>query len=100
MGLFLKIVTSDFKNESRDLRELSVVNAFNVKIMVMAKGEYNSIYDSNGYTIHRRTTRPLTNVDLLVRINRVVSVFTWALYARSIRPDYISGHDLVALNHC
>ena len=97
MGLFLKIVTSDFKNESRDLRELSVVNAFNVKIMVMAKGEYNSIYDSNGYTIHRRTTRPLTNVDLLVRINRVVSVFTWALYARSIRPDYISGHDLVAL---
>lgn len=97
MSLFLKIVTSDFKNESRDMRELSVVSTFDTDIIIVAKGELNTITDYNGYTIHRRTTRPLGDIKWLIKTNRRLSVFTWAYYTRRIQPNYISCHDLVAL---
>lgn len=97
MKLFLKIALSDFENESRNKRELSVVSRFNMKIIVMAKGENNEIIAENGYEIHRRTTRPLTKHKLFIRFNRLCSIITWAFYARRLKPYCISCHDLVAL---
>lgn len=97
MKIFLKILSIDFKNQSRDLRELSVVNTFKIKIIVMAKGRknYTNMYDR--YIVHQRTTRPLGDAAWLLYINRILSIFTWAYYARNIRPSYISCHDLSAL---
>lgn len=97
MKVFLKIVPNEFKNENRDMRELSVIESFNTDIIVMAKGEQNHTVTSNGYLIYKRTTRPLGSYNWLVKINRVLSVFTWACYAKKLRPHYISCHDLIAL---
>jgi glycosyltransferase involved in cell wall biosynthesis len=97
MKLFVKIVPNEFKNASRNKRELSVVNTLDVDIIVMAKGEYNYISNSDGYTVHRRTTRPLGNANWLVSLNRTMSIFTWASHARKLKADCISCHDLIAL---
>ena len=97
MKVFLKIVLNKFKDASRDKRELSVVNTFNIDIFIMAKGEYNYKSNSDGYNVHRRTTRPLGNVNWLVKLNRLISVFTWANYGKKLKPDCISCHDLSAL---
>lgn len=97
MKLFLKIVPNEFKNSSRNKRELSVVNTFNVDIIVMAKGENNYITRNDEYTVHTRTTRPLGNANWLVKLNRIISIFTWASHARKLKPYCISCHDLIAL---
>lgn len=97
MKLFLKLVLNDFSNESRDKRELSVVNKFNYKIIVIAKGEHNGVDSSNNYEIHRRTTRPLGDYKILSLLNRLVSFFSWGIYARKLKPNCISCHDLAAL---
>lgn len=97
MKLFLKIVPNEFKNASRNKRELSVVNTFDVNIIVMAKGESNCMRSSDEYTVHTRTTRPLGNAMCIIKLNRIMSIFTWASYARKLKPDCISCHDLTAL---
>lgn len=97
MKLFLKIVLNDFSNENRDKRELSVINKFNYKAIVMAKGEHNEIIVDQNYEIHRRITRPLGDYKLLDLLNRLVSCIIWVIYARKLKPYCISCHDLGAL---
>jgi glycosyltransferase involved in cell wall biosynthesis len=96
MKVFLKIVPNEFKNESRNKRELLVVNTFEMNTVIMAKGD-NNINFIDGYRVHRRTTRPLGNHKCLIKLNRIISVFTWASHARRIKPYCISCHDLIAL---
>lgn len=94
---FVKLMISPFENASRNKRELSVVSKMGAEIIIVAKGDENEICEKEGYTVHERTTRPLGNSGLITRVNRVVSIYTWARYLRSLKADYISCHGLGAL---
>ena len=97
MVSFLKIVPCEFDNVSRDERELSVVKELGHRVMVIAKGESNKNITIDGFEIHCRTTRPLRCSNWLVPINRFASIITWAVYARKLKPNCISCHDIIAL---
>lgn len=97
MSKLLKIMPNKFENASRNKRELSTVKELGHEVIIIAKGETNEIKMIDGFEVHCRTTRPLGNNNLIVNINRLVSLFTWASYARKIEPDVISGHDLIGL---
>ncbi len=94
---FIKICPNDFSNENRDYRELEVCLELGMDVIVLAKGKNSRrrmIEIVNGIVIHRYMTRPfglrIPNV-----INRGVSVFLLAVYVRKLKPDIISGHDIV-----
>ena len=95
----LKICCSEWKNASRDKRELSVYRELGADVLVMAKGKPKDCYQEDsvdGFDVFRFSTRPLgpriPNI-----INRTISVFTWAHYAQKFNADVISGHDLAGL---
>ena len=93
----LKITTGEWYNENRDVRELSVVRELGAEIVVMAKGEISGIRDEvSGFDVIRMSTKPLGN-HMPTSMNRLISVFVWAMKARKIHPDVISCHDLVPL---
>ena len=95
----LKIALGEWKNESRDKRELSVCRELGLQPLVMAKGEPKDKYRKDcvdGFDVVRFSTRPL-GTQIPNGINRAVALFTWAHYARKLKPDIISGHDLTAL---
>lgn len=97
--LVLKICCGDWNNASRDKRELSVCRELGMQTLVMAKGELKDKYRKDcvsGYDVLRFSTRPL-GIKVPNGINRAVSIFTWAHYARKLKPDIISGHDIGAL---
>lgn len=95
----LKICCSKWVNESRDYRELSVYREEGADITVLAKGEVGDkpARDTvEGFDVFRYTTKPLGE-KIPSPINKLVSLFQWASFARKQRPDIISGHDLLAL---
>lgn len=49
-----------------------------------------------GFQVYRYSTRPLGKL-APVLINRLVSLLTWARYARKHEADIISGHDITGL---
>jgi glycosyl transferase group 1 family protein len=95
----LKICCSKWVNESRDYRELSVYQEEGAEITVLAKGDIgdkparDTVED---FKVFRYTTKPLGE-KIPSPINKLVSLFQWASFARKQRPDIISGHDLLAL---
>ncbi|MCE1168344.1 MAG: glycosyltransferase [Sphingobacteriia bacterium] len=97
MKLFVKLLINTFDNASRDKRELSVVRDLGYPIHIVAKGETNSIIQIDDWTVNCRTTRPLGQYYFLNKLNRVVSLFTWAIYVRKLNASVISCHDLIAL---
>ena len=97
--LVLKICGSDWNNASRDKRELSVCQELGMQTIVMAKGNIDDKYKKDnvaGFDVLRFSTRPLGKA-VPKSINRVISLFTWASYAKKIKPDIISGHDIIGL---
>jgi len=93
----LKISASAWDNESRDKRELSVYRELGTDVAVLAKGEENDrgrIDEVAGFKVYRLSTRPL-GARLPNAVNRAASLFTWASFVRRLKPDYISGHDLL-----
>lgn len=97
MATVLKIVGSEWENASRDKRELSVYEELGFKVVVMAKGKEKDkgyIDNVDGFKVLRYSTRPLGS-KFSKNINRFVSLFLWAYYARKLKPDVISGHDLM-----
>lgn len=93
----LKIVGSVFTNENRDKRELKVAQALGADVLVMAKGETSGERENvDGFDVIRMSTRPLGN-KIPNAVNRIVSLFTWASAARKMRPNVISGHDLIGV---
>lgn len=95
----LKICCSEWINENRDKRELSVCNELHIETLVLAKGlEKDKGADDivDGFSVKRYSTRPLGR-RVPNSINRVLALFTWANYARKLTPDIISGHDLWGL---
>jgi glycosyltransferase involved in cell wall biosynthesis len=98
MKRVLKITTNTWQNASRDQRELDVVKRIGADVIVMAKGEKTGIIEEvNGFIVHRVSTRPIKNNKYMVKLNRLISAFTWAHYTKSLKADVISGHDLLAL---
>lgn len=92
----LKICLSEWKNENRDERELSLFQEMGAEILVMSKGTITGKREIvDGFQIFRVSTRPFAFLPSFV--NRVLSIFLWAHLARKFRPDIISGHDLIAL---
>ena len=96
-GLFLKISPLDFARASRDQRELSVMRDLGMATLVMTKGQRRGTTITHGWTVLELSTRPLGVSSLLVNLNRLTSLATWALEARRLRPSIISGHDLLGL---
>lgn len=97
--LVLKICCGTWDNASRDKRELSVCRDLGLQVLVMAKGEEKDKYredNVDGFEVLLFSTRPL-GLHVPNAINRFISVFTWAHYARKLKPTIISGHDIFAL---
>lgn len=90
----VKIVPNEFKNESRDLRELSVLKSLGCDISVVAKEGCDEDY---GYKCIRLSTRPISKFIKNPLINRVISVIFWTKTVKSLSPHIISCHDLISL---
>lgn len=97
--LVLKICISEWKNASRDQRELSVCRELGADVKVLAKGSGRgrgvSVDHVAGFEVYRLSARPFNY--LPISLNRILSVLMWAAYVRKMRPDIISGHDLGGL---
>lgn len=95
----LKICINEWKNASRDERELSLCKEMGMDVVVIAKGSQTGkpVWDNvDGFKVFRISARPMgTSVPLA--LNRVVSIFLWAHYAKQLHADIISGHDYSGL---
>ena len=95
----LKICSNSWNNASRDKRELSVYRELGADVAVLAKGErgdHGRIDNVDGFRVYRYSTRPLGE-RCPASVNRFISFFRWARFARRLNPDIISGHDLIPL---
>lgn len=100
MKRVLKIDASEWQNESRDKRELTVCRELGMEAVVMAKGAPEDSFredEVDGFKVYRFSTRPLGTARWLTPINRVLSLFLWGWKARKLRADIITGHDLPGL---
>ena len=97
MTMVLKICNLEWKNASRDKRELSVYRDLGYEVAVLAKGnptDKGRVDEVDGFKVYRYSTRPLgTRVPAVV--NRVISMFTWTRFVRELAPEIISGHNLI-----
>ena len=99
MSFVLKICASEWKNASRDKRELSVYKEMGTDVAGLAKGNVDDagrLDEVDGFKVYRYSTRPLGS-KIPNALNRIVSIFTWAYFAKKMQPDIISGHDLSGL---
>lgn len=97
MGRILKICGNTWENASRDKRELSVYQELGNEVLVIAKGlpdDRGRVENVDGFKVLRYTTRPLGS-SVPDFINRFLSLFIWAKAAKILKPDVISGHDLL-----
>lgn len=94
----LKISCNDWSFATHDERELSAYREAGASVAVLAKGDYTKTQPElvDGFRVYRCSTRPLGK-KAPVFINRLASIFLWSNYARKLRPDFISGHDLSGL---
>lgn len=91
----LKICCSRWENASRDQRELNTCKELGYEVSVLAKGEPGDKGRKemvNDFLVYRYTSRPCAHLPNL--INRVISAFQWARFARHLNPDIITGHDI------
>lgn len=96
----LKIVAYTWGAASRDRKELAICRELGCDIAVMQrggtrdKGRHEVLH---GYDVYNYSSRPLGDAKILRPLNRFLSLFTWAHYARKFKPDIITGHDYIAL---
>lgn len=96
----LKIAVQDWVNASRDKRELSAAIEAGFEVRVMARGAPGDRFrrdEVEGFEVYRFSTRPLAGGRLLLPVNRLISLFSWARCAGRFDADVISGHDFIAL---
>lgn len=97
--LVLKISPNNWANASRDKRELETCRELGCDVAVIAKGnpgDKGRIEKVSNFSVYRVSTRPLGKI-VPAQINRIVSLFTWAKFASSLKPHVISGHDIKGL---
>lgn len=97
--LVLKVCINEWKNASRDQRELMVCRELGADVKVVAKGggygRKVTIDHVAGFEVYRLSARPFQHLSVLP--NQIMAIFMWALYVRKMHPDIISGHDLYGL---
>lgn len=94
----IKICTNEWNHASRDVRELTVCRELGASVFVIAKGipgDRGRKEIVSGFEVYRMNTRPIPF--LPKTINRFLSVFLWAHFARKQHADVITGHDLGGL---
>ncbi len=96
MTKVLKVCVSEWESQSRDKRELSVCKDLGMQICVLSKGEKKEDFIQDGVHIYKQSPRPFGRI-VPNSINRFISLFKWAGFARHLHPDIISGHDLPGL---
>lgn len=94
----LKLVPNDFSNANRDVRELTVAHNLGYEVVVMVKEGERDDYSQYPYQFIKVSTRPLAPLVNSAGINRVMSLFSWALKARRQHADVISCHDILCLS--
>ncbi len=95
----LKLCAADWKNASRNRRELEVCRELGMEVTVMAKGLPGDVLREDnvqGFRILRMNTRPL-GTKAPVWLNRIISVPVWAHTLRRIPKDIISCCNLTPL---
>jgi len=99
MAKVLKIVLSDFSYESRDKREILCLIDMGHQVVVMAKSNNNEyqVIKQDGYEIHFLPTDTKKANGKRSIYKTIMTVINWIKYARNIKPDCISGHDLIPL---
>lgn len=91
----LKIVPYEFKNASRDLREISTLRSLGCDITILAKETDDPI--DYGFNMVRLSSRPIKKIIKNPTINRIISIYTWSMKARALKSEIISCHDLLCL---
>ena len=94
----VKVNSNEFKNSSRDERELNVYKELGASVLVVAKGSqerHKQIDTVNGFEVMRLGTRPLKHVPNI--FNQILSIFIWARIIRGLKADVLSGRDLEGL---
>ncbi len=97
---YLKVVFNDWKNASRDKRELSVAKEMRYSTLVIAttkqgKKRYEDIVD--GFSVIRIPTRRYGNGKIAVILGRLRAVIEFIAVARQARANIISGHNYLGL---
>ena len=93
----IKIVPTYFEHETRDLKEISVLNSLGCNVIVVAKGDNAIITESSSYTLHRLVSRPLMPFIANPFLNRLFSLCIWVRYIRKLQGELLSCHDLICL---
>ena len=94
----LKICCYSWLNASRDKRELSACQELGMKAEVLAKGEGDEcghFSKLDGFDVFKVSTRPFPH--LPVSVNRILSIGSFAIQAKKMNPDIISGHDMLGV---
>lgn len=96
--LYLKLVMNEFKNEGHDKRELSVVEEFGYRTLVVAttKEKRNFQEFCDGYDVYRISTRRFGKAVWMNYLNRIVAVVNFVAKVIKTDADIISGHDYIA----
>jgi glycosyltransferase involved in cell wall biosynthesis len=97
MARILKIASTFFESASRDKRELSVLSEMGHEVIFMLRGDQDENLSIKGINVYKRSTRPIGNAKFLRPFSRLLTILLWANEARRIKPDCISGHDLIGL---
>lgn len=100
MKTFIKIAPMEWKNASRDKRELEVAMEAGFEILAVVKGDKDSHGQRgriDGFPVIRLSTRPLRLPKRLAAVNRFLSFFQWGFYISGLNADVLSCHDLIGL---
>lgn len=97
---YLKIVFNDWKNASRDKRELSVVREMGYAPIVIAttkQGEKICRDKVDGYRVIRIPTRRYGEGKAAVIMGRMKAIIDFVFVAKRMEADIISGHNYLGL---
>ncbi|MBP3740166.1 MAG: glycosyltransferase [Bacteroidales bacterium] len=95
---FLKILGSDFMHESRDERELDVVQSLGFEVCVLGrKTKNNALFSLSVDKAVWKEVNPLAPLIKNTALNRLFCQIPWALAARKMNADIISCHDIAYL---
>lgn len=92
----VKIVPTEFINEARDLREISVLVDMGCEVTVVAK-ETTTLQQEFPFSVVRLSSRPLSTLTKNATLNRIASIYTWQKTIRTLHPEILSCHDILCL---
>ena len=93
--LYLKLVPNEFKNESRDKRELSVVKELGYETLVVDTTKHVEDFWEiiDGYRVYHISTRRYGESAWMRVVNRGLAYWQFIRKTIEINADVISGHD-------